>query len=498
MILERVIRRVHLYMDRSIYNTLGMYRDYRNFSVERLFVAVIAVLLATFVRMALSSLLGTDQPFLIYILAVMVSTWLGGFRTGVLATLLSSTLGIVLFVPQRETLTGKDVSTLVQLAAFLLVSFLMTVLITALLRARRRTEFITERLRKGQHKLDAANREIRNILESISDGFIAVDRHWRFIYINQKAEKVLGRERTLLIGKNIWEEFPAFRGTMFFEKSREAEMGRRPIRFEYRPPALDEWFLVHIYPSRGGFSVYLDGITDIKERERRKDEFVSVASHELKTPVTSIKLFAQVLKKKFKDRGDGEAEQYLEKMDAQLDRLTKLILTLLDVSRIHRGKLQVEKRPFKVEGVIEEVVGDLAYANETHTISVRTEDGVAVIGDRDRIRQVAMNLLVNAIKYSPEGSEVIVRITKKDDRACVSVTDFGPGISREMQDVIFDRFFQADDTKRQEHSGLGLGLYISKEIIKNHGGELWVDSEVGKGSTFTFTLPLAHQEFVSV
>lgn len=235
----------------------------------------------------------------------------------------------------------------------------------------------------------------------------------------------------------------------------------------------------------------IEDISERKKLELRKDDFIALASHELKTPVTSIKMFAQIMGQRFKKIGDGQSVTLLASMDKQLDKLTGLINGLLDMSRVQEGKLVYKKEAFTIDKLIREYVGNIRRITETHKLLFNGQSKMRVEADRDRIGQVLTNLINNAIKYSSKGSKVIISSKRVNDEVVVNIQDFGIGISRKDQRKVFDRFFQASNTTDQTFPGLGLGLYISNEIIRRHNGRLSVDSEQGKGSDFSFTLPIA-------
>lgn len=241
-----------------------------------------------------------------------------------------------------------------------------------------------------------------------------------------------------------------------------------------------------------GYIWFFQDITQRKRLERQKDEFISIASHELKTPVTSIKSFAQVLYMRFKKIGNEEAAQLIKKMDAQVDKLTKLIIDLLDVTKVQAGKIQFNEQRFIIDELVEETVEELQRTTEKHRILIKGSTKGEVYVDRERIGQVLTNLIANAIKYSPQSDKIIIHLSSNKQKITVCVEDFGVGIPKEVQEKVFERFFRVPG--KDTFPGLGLGLYISSEIVKRSGGEIWVESEEGKGSSFCFTLPVAAQE----
>ncbi|MDN3547007.1 PAS domain-containing protein [Mucilaginibacter aquaedulcis] len=231
-------------------------------------------------------------------------------------------------------------------------------------------------------------------------------------------------------------------------------------------------------------------ITEQRLLQLQKDEFIGIASHELKTPVTSIKAYTQVLERILTKKGDTQEAGMIQKMDAQLNRLTSLIADLLDVTKINSGRLQFNYTWFDFNELITEVVEDLQRTTQKHTLSEDTQPTGNVYADKDRISQVLVNLITNAIKYSPHSKDIIVGTRLNNDEVVVSVKDFGIGISKEKQQRVFEQFYRVSGAKQHTFPGLGLGLYISSEIIKREGGRIWVDSEEGKGSIFYFSLPV--------
>ena len=230
-------------------------------------------------------------------------------------------------------------------------------------------------------------------------------------------------------------------------------------------------------------------ITEQKELERQKENFLGIASHELKTPVTSIKAYAQVLLQLFSKKGDTNAVNQLKKMDLQINKLTNLISDLLDVTKIQAGKLQMNKEKFSVNELIYETVEELQRTSEKHTIETDLSRNYMVYGDKERIGQVLTNLITNAIKYSPDADSVCISTKLKDGKIHVCIRDFGVGIPDDKKEQVFDQFYRVTGSKRDTFPGLGLGLYISKQIINRSGGDLWVEPVSGKGSSFCFTLP---------
>jgi PAS domain S-box-containing protein len=230
-------------------------------------------------------------------------------------------------------------------------------------------------------------------------------------------------------------------------------------------------------------------ITDQKELERRKDELLSTVSHELKTPVTSIKAIAQMLERKFNLSDDKSTADLLHKLVNQVRRLTNLIHDLLDASLIEGGKLQLNKTHFLMDELVDEAVSEVQRTTVTHTISIKCEGPVHCFSDKERIRQVIINLLTNAIKYSPNANHVNLRVGQANQHVLCCVEDFGIGICKEKSGQIFERFYRVIDEKHSGFQGIGIGLYISRQIINRLDGKIWFESKEGVGTTFCFEVP---------
>ncbi|GAA4326370.1 hypothetical protein GCM10023149_29100 [Mucilaginibacter gynuensis] len=235
--------------------------------------------------------------------------------------------------------------------------------------------------------------------------------------------------------------------------------------------------------------IAIEDITDRREIERRKDDFLSIASHELKTPLTTIKGYVQVMQRLLPDTVGDKFKDILRKTGVYVERLNSLIAELLDMSKIQTGNIELHKETFDFDRAIHEAVDNIQSATKTHRVIVRGKATNSYTGDESHIVQVINNLLSNAIKYAPESGEVEVYLSRVSNFLKVSVSDKGMGIKIEEQKKIFDRFYRVGEIQ-QRFPGMGIGLYVCDQIIKNHGGTLWVESEPGQGSTFSFTLPL--------
>jgi signal transduction histidine kinase len=223
---------------------------------------------------------------------------------------------------------------------------------------------------------------------------------------------------------------------------------------------------------------------------RRRDDFFSIASHELKTPVTSLKAYTQLLLMDTAASGDVNAEKMLEKMDAQINKLTSLITNLLETSKVQNGQLDYNKQPFVFQELVAETIAGIKSGAGNPQIIFKGGSDAEIYADRERIGQVINSLLTNAIKYAAQSKEIIIELIRQKDKIICSVHDFGHGIVEDELDKIFERFYRIPGNNLHTFPGLGLGLYMSREIIQKHNGKMWAESEQGKGSTFYFELPV--------
>ncbi|HMK18726.1 MAG TPA: PAS domain-containing protein [Chitinophagaceae bacterium] len=256
------------------------------------------------------------------------------------------------------------------------------------------------------------------------------------------------------------------------------------------------WQLSRAVPQRdehGKIQMWVGTSTDIdemKKHEQLKDDFIKIASHELKTPVTTIRGYVQLLMQMNKNGNDQMLISSLATIDKHVSKLTKLISDLLDVTKIETGIFHLSKENFNINELISELSGDIQSTNSSHKIIFTPGIETSLFADKDRISQVLINLLVNAIKYSPKADKVIISTQLQTDHIIVSVQDFGIGIDTDDHKKVFERFYRVQGKNEKTFPGFGIGLFIAKEIISNHNGKIWVESEKDKGSVFYFSLPV--------
>ena len=270
-----------------------------------------------------------------------------------------------------------------------------------------------------------------------------------------------------------------------------AESGRR-----YSPADLS---MAEELASRAALAIENSRLfTESQKSVTLRDDFISAASHELRTPVTSLKVFTEVLQRQARKRGDEQAERHLTRMNSQIDKLTILISDLLDVSKFEAGKLSFRRELVDVNAMADEVVESIQATADQHRIVLEGRVANPIHGDKDRLGQVLTNLLTNAIKYSPDADRVIVRLSEDRSSAAIEVQDFGIGIDNDQQSKIFERFYRATSSDERTFPGLGIGLYLSSQIVRRHGGTMNVKSTRGQGSVFRFTTPFGEPDLVAM
>ncbi len=277
----------------------------------------------------------------------------------------------------------------------------------------------------------------------------------------------------------------------------EAVQNKTNFYFEYRiKRAADgqfRWHLANGTPLKdeaGNVITWFGTSTDIEDQRKeldKKDEFISVASHELRTPLTSLKGYIQLMGAQ-KDLPEP-VYQYIHKASSSMVKLQNLINDLLDMSKIQAGKLKFATEVINLSDHLNAWIENSKHIYSSFSIKKEIAADLFVQGNADRLEQVVMNLVNNAVKYSPDKNEIIVRAVKDEDNVTVSVTDFGIGLSEADKRRIFERFFRVD-SESSLTSGLGIGLYISSEVIREHKGTIGVESELNKGAIFSFSLPL--------
>lgn len=347
--------------------------------------------------------------------------------------------------------------------------------------------------------------KIETIINSLTDGLLVLDQQARVVLANPSISRILGlpedyRGLTLAEVLDKGEGKVEFREVDFEEALRAVLEQGRHVKNEMvlgkDHNTVFQVLWVPLLDAAGGIAgavVLLHDVTDFVELDRMKSNFISIVSHELKTPLTSIKGFVRLLDAGRVGPINEKQRHYLEIVLKQTESLTKLIEDLLDLSRIEAGIIEVRREKVDLRQVAAEVMAQLENLALEKGVAVRLEippGFPCVAGDPDRLGQVFTNLIHNALKFTPAGGEVRVEASAEGDQCLVRVADSGIGISPQDLPRIFDKFYQVDSSTTRQQSGTGLGLSISRELVAAQGGRMWVESTKGQGTTFSFTLPL--------
>jgi len=348
----------------------------------------------------------------------------------------------------------------------------------------------------GAERARRSEEYLRAVMTSAAEGIITLTPDGRGSFVNPRAAKMLGYEPSELEGRVLsglmvegdirsGESDPV--GNAVF---RRKDGSTFPVIYDSTPIQLEGG-------GSGGIVVTFTDITERRQVERMKDEFVSVVGHELRTPLTSIRGSLGLMAGGVFGELDEQGKRMLEIAVSNTDRLVRLINDILDLERIESGRVTMQKVTCRTDQLIAQAVEAMRGQAETAGVALVTNaDQVVLRADVDGIQQTLTNLISNAIKFAPRGSEVRVTAHGIVDAALFSVSDRGRGVPADNLESIFERFGQVDASDSREKGGTGLGLPIARSIVEQHGGRIWVDSAAGKGATFWFTLPRSSEAIV--
>jgi PAS domain S-box-containing protein len=337
------------------------------------------------------------------------------------------------------------------------------------------------------------------IIESSDDAIISKTLESVITSWNESAERIFGYKADEIIGETIYKLIPEDRKDEEPRILSQLKGGERVEHFETQRMTKDGRLIdvsITVSPVKDkqgniiGLSKIARDITERKKDDVRKNDFIGMVSHELKTPLTSLNAILQVANAKLKNSEDKFLSGAMYKANAQVKRMSAMINGFLNISRLESGKILIEKSTFDMEEMIQEVIDETNLTGSSHSINFTPGNGIEVYADAGKINSVISNLISNAIKYSSRGQQVNVGCVVSEGKVVVSIADKGIGIEAKDAEKIFERYYRVEANHTQHISGFGIGLYLSAEIIKRHGGDIWVESEIGKGSTFYFSLPL--------
>jgi PAS domain S-box-containing protein len=364
------------------------------------------------------------------------------------------------------------------------------------------TRNITSR-KQAEEEIKHLGERNRDILESITDAFFAVDRDWRFTYVNSQAERLLDRTPGDLLGKVIWDVYPGLVGSEFetaYLQAANEGVGSNLTAFY---PDHQRWYEANCYPAPNGITIYFRNVTErvkveqaLKESDRRKDEFLATLAHELRNPLAPIRSGLEVIRRMGDDRERLEAT--LDILQRQTNQIVHLVDDLLDIARISQGKIHLRKERIELKMAVEialESSKELIDEAENELIVTLPAEPIYLEADLTRVAQIFLNILNNAARFSTKAGTISLIAHTAEDKAIVSIKDTGLGIPPEMLTNIFDMFGQIETPDEQTRGGLGIGLSVVRKLVEMHGGSVQALSDgLGKGSEFIVTLPLATKE----
>jgi PAS domain S-box-containing protein len=487
--LQNMRRRIKIYINPLA--RLG-YRKY-SYALPTLVTFFAAVILESIIKFFSLDPNSIALPAIFVFIALIVYfSFRDGIRGGVLSTLV--TLGFYVYIVVQRQDSGTTLKTSLDTIITLGILYLSIALIIG---------WLKQTIDKLVENESNERRRLQAIIQQLPVGVVVADNTGRILHTNKQFEDIMGGDLPddFIVGKGSFIESKKNNKIVTPMQSPLANAvwkGKKVVNQEFsiNRDGREIFLKVNstpIFNKQGKIVAACSIISDItaeKENEKRKDDFINIASHELKTPITSLKLYVYSLTKQAKKLNDKKIQETVERIDDQAKKMQELVNDLLDVSRIQTGKLIYKKEAFVINDLVEETI-QMIKDTAPQKIIFKENRNYAVNADRFRIYQVLTNLLSNAIKYSPSDKNINVFIKSSKRDVTVGIQDQGIGVSLKDQKKIFERLYQVSEDTEKTYPGFGMGLYISKEIIKKHRGKIWVESDKGKGSIFYFSLPKA-------
>jgi len=366
---------------------------------------------------------------------------------------------------------------------------------------------VTEELELAKIKIETEKAKDEALLNSIGDGVVATDENGVIIFINKIAKDLLSwtdnmvgeklGEVSLLTNIN-GEHISVDKHPLHLSLKTKKQIITKDYRF-VREGKVDLAVYISATPVIlkdeivGAIEVFRD-ITKEKEIDQAKSEFVSLASHQLRTPLSTVNWYAEMLLAGDAGKMNAEQKKYLGEIYDSNNRMIDLVNTLLNVSRIEMGTFKVKPEPIKINEVIESLLSELSVQTSQHKLIIEKKfdkEIPTINADPSLIRIIIQNILSNAVKYTPDGGNILARVTRRPHDIMIEIKDSGYGIPKKQQDKIFNKMFRAENVKDKITDGNGLGLYSTKAIVEQSGGKIWFESEENKGTSFFVTIPLS-------
>ncbi|MEO6524049.1 MAG: ATP-binding protein [Mucilaginibacter sp.] len=448
-------------------------------------VPLLLTVIVTIIKISLTNYIGQKTPFLLYFGVVIITSRYFGKTPAIVITLLSAIAANTFFISPVDPFVFNN-DALLQVAIFIGECSLLIALSNALSKA---VTIINEK-----------DIVFKTLVEKSSEGIITVNADGKITYCSPSVQNIIGY---------TGEEFMSLPAWQLLHEDEALEVKEQYYRFAAHPGK--HITMTHQMRHKNGDYIWIESkmsnllgeppinavianFTDISDRifdNKLREDFIGIASHELKTPLTSLKAYTQVLQNRFRDNTDETSLNIVNKIEVQVTKVIQMVTNLLDITSLQQKKLILNIGLFDLNLLISEIVDTLQSTTKKHNIITELVPVPDIWGDKERITQVIINLVSNAIKYSPDANTVTISSKVENGSVILLITDQGIGIPKNDLKRVFARFYRVHNTSKN-FQGLGLGLFICSQIVEHHGGEIGVESEVGQGSTFWFSLPLSN------
>jgi two-component system sensor histidine kinase VicK len=453
--------------------------------LSRFLFPLLLIVAVTVFKFRFNEMLGARTPFLLYTAVVIATTWYSGWAIGMVTNFICLAVIDYFFLePTYSFLFPARIT--IQMAIFTGQNMLLAAMGYSMKSALKRSE--------------AAENKFRLLVEQACDVLVLRDESGQATYVSPRVTEIFGftpEEYKAQVPERLYppESLAHYQNSV--KQIMETPGASKLVRLQFiRQDGRRGWLEGELYNylNEPGIYALVNNFRDVTERvdiERQKDGFIGITSHELKTPLTSIKAYLQVLELKAKRLDDPFFAEALFKANQQVKKMTVMINGFLNLSRFESGKLHIDKQTFDLNELVNEIIAENRPIMSGHDITFAPAPSAFIAADRDKIGSVISNLISNAAKYSVNGKNIQIATTVTAHEVQLSVLDQGIGIRPEDKKRLFERYYRVETDQNKHVSGFGIGLYLSAEIVKLHQGRIWVESEIGQGSTFYFSLPVA-------